>query len=521
VSDFNVELEERLRALSSTFKEGVEPPATLHNSVMTGTVAHPVRRRPALARELTLAAALVVFVALVAFGFSKLHTITRAPVSPSPRPTANAIPWTPAAMVLSSTSAQLGTPAEAAQWIGHTAATLDPLLLPAAIGDDYQAEFMVDQQSFSVVYASPTRRATVELASSQPVMPSPGSHGRRSAPQFRGVTATYQVDSAARTAPRWLFWNETGSGQKVAYSLIADGLLESDFWQVANSLQPLTVNAGIRACSAADLRAVSGHGNGASGQTFNQVLISNHSASPCTLQGTPKVILRTSAARSIQLQQIDMSVPWQHTPHGPALMAPNSPAPQPESIQAGFGQASLLYSMWDCPANPPISSVMIVLSNGRGTLTLPGDGVGYSWGGECEGAVIQRMEVAPFLASEPQPTYADRSPLSINIKLPDHVRAGQSLHYEVVLTNRSGAPFRFHDCPSYTEDASRQGKKNLANYQLNCSSVGWLGPDESVTFAMVLDIPADTPPGTGSLRWEMRSAFGRADGSVALTVTTT
>jgi hypothetical protein len=38
---------------------------------------------------------------------------------------------------------------------------------------------------------------------------------------------------------------------------------------------------------------------------------------------------------------------------------------------------------------------------------------------------------------------------------------------------------------------------------------------------MVLDIPADTPPGTGSLRWEMRSAFGRADGSVALTVTTT
>jgi hypothetical protein len=90
-----------------------------------------------------------------------------------------------------------------------------------------------------------------------------------------------------------------------------------------------------------------------------------------------------------------------------------------------------------------------------------------------------------------------------------------------VLTNRSGAPFRFHDCPSYTEDASRQGKKNLANYQLNCSSVGWLEPDQSVTFAMVLDIPADTPPGTGSLRWEMRSAFGRADGSVALTVTTT
>jgi hypothetical protein len=131
---------------------------------------------------------------------------------------------------------------------------------------------------------------------------------------------------------------------------------------------------------------------------------------------------------------------------------------------------------------------------------------------------VQRIQVSPFAGTEPQPTYVDTSSLSISVKLPDHVSAGQSLHYEVVLTNTSAAPFRFHDCPSYTEDASRPGRKNLANYQLNCSSVGWLGPSESVTFAMVLDIPADTPPGTGSLRWEMRSAFGGGEGSAPLTV---
>jgi len=161
----------------------------------------------------------------------------------------------------------------------------------------------------------------------------------------------------------------------------------------------------------------------------------------------------------------------------------------------------------------------MVLPNNRGSLDVPSQEITYSWGGECEGAVVQRMEVSPFVATQAQPTYVDSSPLSITVNLPNHVRAGQSLAYQVVLTNASAAPFRFHDCPSYTEDASRTGRKNLANYQLNCSSVGWLGPGESVTFDMVLDIPVDTPPGSGSLRWEMRSAFGGGEGSVTLTVT--
>jgi hypothetical protein len=416
-------------------------------------------------------------------------------------------------------SAQLGTPLEAATWIGHSVATLDPILLPSAIGDDYQSVFLADRKGFSVDYASDTRHATVELASTQPVMPPPGSQGHRSAQPFRGVTATYQVDSAAPTASRWLFWNERGVGQEIAYSLIADGLSESDFWKVANSLQSLTMNAGVRPCIAADLYAAAGHGNGASGQSFNQVLLSNHSASQCLLDGIPQLFLRTSAGRSIALPQVGMSVPWLQTPPGPALMAPNAPAPQPQNPQAGFGQASLIYSMWDCPANPSFSSVLIVLPHRRGTLTLPADGMSYSWGGECEGATVQRMEVSPFVATQPQPNYAERSPLSVSIKLPDHVRAGQTLRYQVVLTNASASPFRFHDCPIYNEDASRVGSKNVASYQLNCSGVGWLAPDASVTFAMVLDIPASTPPGSGGLRWQMGSAYGGGEGNAALTVT--
>lgn len=513
MSDFNVELEERLRELSFVFKDGIEPPATLHVGIMSRSARPPVRRRPNLVRELSLAAALVVFVALIAFTFSKLHLLTVAPVKPSPHPTTSVIPWTSTPMVLPSASAQLATPAEAATWIGQ-AVMIAPVLLPSSIADDYQAEFLADQKGFAVDYASTSRHATIQLATTQPVMPAPDSHNRRSTRPFRAATATYQVDGTSATAPRRLFWTETGTGQAIAYSLIADGLSETDFWQIANSLQPVTTNVGVRACVAADLHAASGHGNGAGGQVFNQILLSNHSGTSCLLEGTPGLLLRTSAGRSISLPQTVMSVPWLQTPPGPALMAPNSPAPQPDlGAQQGFGQASITYSMWDCPANPTFASLMIVLPGQRGALTLPADGAGYSWGGECDGGAVQRMVVSPFIPTQPAATYVEASPLSITVMLPDRVRGGQPMHYQVVLTNASGAPFRFHDCPSYTEDASNSLGKNLANYQLNCASVGWLAPEQSVTFAMVLDMPANAPPAPVGLRWTLHSAYGTGTGA--------
>lgn len=521
MSDFNVELEGRLRELSSVFKDGIEPPATLHAGVITHTIGRPIRRRPTLIRELSLAAALVVFVALIAFAFSRLHPLTVAPVKPSPHPTASAVPWTPAAMILSPASAQMGTPMEAAAWIGHTVAMLDPVLLPSAIADDYQAKFLADQKSFSVEYASSTRHATVELASSQPAMPAPASQGRRTARLFRGVTATYQIDGAAPTASRWLFWNESGSGQPIAYSLIADGLSESDFWQVANSIGPLPSVGTVRACAAADLHAVAGRGGAATGGLiFNLIYLANHSGTDCVLNGTPQIMLKTRSGVPLSLPQKDMPAPELPSPAIPALMSAHSPDPQLYSQNNGFGEASLMFALWDCPANPSLNVLTIVLPRGGGLISLPANDIALSGGGECEGGnVVQRVEVSPFNGTEPQPTWIENSPLSVTVNLPHHIRAGQSLHYQVVLTNTSAAPFRFYDCPSYTEDASRLGRKNLANYQLNCSSVGWFEPNESITFDMVIDIPANTPSGTSGVQWEMRSAYGVADGSAELTVT--
>ena len=518
-------LEERLHRLAKAFKDGIEPPATLHATVMAVATAPrlPVRRTSML-RELSLAAALIAFVALLAFGFSKLQVITTAPVKPSPHPTATAIPWTPGPMVLPSSSAQQATPLEAAALIRRTVLSLDPLLVPGAIGDDYQAELQADANGFAVDYMSSTRHATVELATSQPPMAAPGARGQRTTRSFRGAEATYQVDDATPTAPRLLLWTESSSSHEVPYSLLADGLSEADFWQVANSLRALAGAAELRPCLASDLSAGTGRAGAATGgQLYNQILFSNHSSTPCRLDGTPRLQLITASGSTLGLPQSSGPAPWAPNAPGVVVMDAGAPVPAPTTGQENpTGQASVTFIMYDCPGpEPALSRVVVGLPNNRGSISVPaGTDVKFSGGFRCEGnATVRSIGVSPFLGLTPQPNWVESSPLSITLRLPDHVRAGQTLHYEVTLTNHSGAPFHFHDCPGYSENNSRNEAKIVANHQLNCGSVGWLETDQGVTFAMALDIPASTPPGPGILRWVMHYAYGGGEGSGSVTVT--
>lgn len=173
--------------------------------------------------------------------------------------------------------------------------------------------------------------------------------------------------------------------------------------------------------------------------------------------------------------------------------------------------------MWDCPAEPAFKEVLIVLPHNGGAITVPGVGFGYSYG-ECDAAgPVVRMVVGPFVGTAPAPNYVANYPLSLSLKVPATAKPGQRLHYQILLSNTSGAPFRFQDCPSYTEDASRPGAKMLENYQLNCPS-GWIAPGTTLTFEMVFQVPSSAPIGSGSLRWELRSTYGGAQATTPLTV---
>src|SRR5205823_3031110 len=284
----DLELEERLRKLGPSFKNASQPPATLHARVMASTtLPRPSVRRASIVRELSLAAALVVFVGVLAFGFSNLHGLTPAPVKTSPHPTATAIPWTPTPMVLPASSAQQATPAEAATLIGRAVLTVDPLLVPGAVGDDYQAELLATANGFTVDYTSSTRHAAVELTTVVQRIAGPGAHGQRTTRSFRGAEATYQVDDGTPAAARSLAWTEASANRGVPYTLLADGLTETEFWQVANSLHALVGAVQLRPCQASDLRAAAGKASAATGgQLYNSIEFSNHSSTPCRLEGT-------------------------------------------------------------------------------------------------------------------------------------------------------------------------------------------------------------------------------------------
>jgi hypothetical protein len=54
-------------------------------------------------------------------------------------------------------------------------------------------------------------------------------------------------------------------------------------------------------------------------------------------------------------------------------------------------------------------------------------------------------------------------------------------------------------------------------YELNCVPVGTLAPNGTVTFAMVLEIPADAPTGPQELSWRYGDFL--TDGDAATTIT--
>lgn len=247
----DVELEERLRQLAPVFKDGIEPPATLHVSVMAATAApHSPVRRPTMLRDLSLTAALIAFVALLAFGFSRLHAVPPGPIKPPPSasPAARVIPWIPTpATPLKLQSPRTLAVDQAAQDVRQTVTNVTPVLLPAAIPSGFQAQLYDDDRSFSAKYVAADGRQIMFSI----VVPNPGpgnANVKQSRPTYRGVRADYQVDDGAvPTSHRWLMWNEPGTaldGQPgVPYFLTTDGFTETEFWTIANSIGPIPAPA--------------------------------------------------------------------------------------------------------------------------------------------------------------------------------------------------------------------------------------------------------------------------------------
>lgn len=272
------------------------------------------------------------------------------------------------------------------------------------------------------------------------------------------------------------------------------------------------IPAGTSACSIGDLRVNYDGGQGlGGGQLSATVSIINVGSNPCVLQGFPGLVLLDARGNVIKT-----------TPSGYLITDRSDPV-----LLAGRGQTRQAYVpfAWpaidmtaggaECPSAQTAAAIRLTIPGG-GTQTIraiqPADGPIRASISPCRGLIA----VGAFQAVEPsvEPT---PHPLSYKVALPASVRAGSNLAYTVTFTNTTSAPVAFSDpCPNYHEDlyygpgvtGPPLGKHF---YSLNCQPVKAIAPRASVTFAMVLDVPATASAGEYTLLWAPEEGIDTQD----------
>lgn len=529
MSGAELELEERLRQLAPAFKDGIEPPSTLHVKVMAATAAPRQTARRSMLRELSLAAALVAFVALLAFGFSRLHSLIPGPVkrSPAPSPVSRVIPWTSATpLPLPLNPAKTGlSPEQAAEDIWQTVTDVHPVLLPRNLPyfpPGFEAELIDNAGSFSVNYTTNIGQ-NVRLSIVVP-NPAPGTDKvRQSKPVFRGVQAEYQVDDSTNpTSHRWLMWTEPGTasgGQPgVPYFLTTDGLTETEFWTVADAIDAVQAPVTAPACLPADLYVVPTASTGTSGHALYRISMSNHGRTACSLVGFAGISLVASPGIVVTTPQSD---DYGLAGTGVArlvLLPPNQAAPTAQTAGAG---AYFVFEWYYCGATPPpISAIDVTLpstaATHRVTLSPKGPKIQPTCDDPSQGRALL---ISPIQGPSGNPSAVTPPALRVTLKnLPDTVNAGQTLRYTVTVTNDSRAPIAFDTCPDYEEGFAPD---RLVSYQLNCASVRRLDAGRSVTFAMEFTVPGlpKTSPVQQTFLWRLHGFFAGASASKEVTLT--
>jgi len=518
----DLEIEDRLRRLGPAYKDGIEPPATLHVSVMAHTI--PPRRparRPSMLRELSLAAALIAFVALLAFGFSRLHSVVPGPIkrSPSPSPVSRVVPWV--STTLKSQAPKTLTVDQAAQDVRKTVTDVTPVLLPSAIPSGFQVQLYDDNGGFSASYVAADGRKI--MFSIVVPNPAPGTaNARQSQPMFRGVRAEYHVDDGTvPTSHRWLMWNEPGTaagGQPgVPYFLTTDGFTETEFWTIANSIGPIPAPVVPPTCRLADLYVASSGSNGATGHVLYGIAITNHGTTACSLTGSPGISLVTPQGTVLSLPQQPELGGMVGTAKSHALLPPNQAAPVP--YQASVG-ASFMFEWYYCGGTvPQVAAVDIALPGTVGVRRVPLLPQAPQIPSRCDDPSLGRVVLVGPIQGPTADSIAvmPAAPRVTLAGVPDNLVAGQTLRYEVTITNDSAAVILFDTCPAYDEGFTPDA---MVTYVLNCEPVGRLDTGASATFAMELTVrPSPKAPlGPQKFLWRLHWSYGGASAGKVVTV---
>lgn len=286
------------------------------------------------------------------------------------------------------------------------------------------------------------------------------------------------------------------------------------------SPRPTPTPLAMRFCVAADLALRAGRAGAAAGTGYTTLVFTNRSTTECQVQGVPLVQLLDSVGRPLAASQD--SVPGGDG--GPVELLPGvtdgggiTPA-VPGQAQLSVGIATVL-----CLARPG-TALAVGLPNGGGRLTTPWIFGAYA-GGDCGGGIY----VPPFADALPHMPVPEPPPdFSVKLVLPASVVIGQTLKYQIRLTNVAGHDIAFTNCPGYIE-STKGGTANLrVRYVLNCQPIGLFKSGETVTLAMEFPISATSPvesfgdlrPGVNPIWWGLDWPYQGSGGHGTITLTT-
>ena len=166
---------------------------------------------------------------------------------PSSHPSPTAIVQTPT--TAPQPTPQSTNPAQASAAVRAAVTGAQPVLLPSAVvGANWRAQVTTTSDSFTVRYTDPTGTRQVILGEGREHEPNPAlptAKTTQTHPAFHGDwLSLYQVnDSSDLHSPRILMWHERGAYDQsdssypgVPYFIVATGMTDAEFWQLANSL---------------------------------------------------------------------------------------------------------------------------------------------------------------------------------------------------------------------------------------------------------------------------------------------
>jgi hypothetical protein len=275
----------------------------------------------------------------------------------------------------------------------------------------------------------------------------------------------------------------------------------------------------VRLCHRGDVQAIYSGSTGPIGGAMTGIIdLINLSRdhSDCLLQGIPTVQV---AARQ---GQIDLTqTPTATAPFVPVVLNPAAGTPTPLSEKAG----ARLQIEWrvDDSGTGKCSTGLEYATTAQLLLAGPEDAVVVDSFVEKGGLAVSfcphHLGVGAF-----QPVTGNAGSVSprywkATLDMPPTAAVGKALTYKVTIQNVYNRALEFRNgCPEYIEtlagpDGWTTGKEF---FLLNCGSTGVIAPGASVTFAMVIQIPASAPAGNYAVIWELDTGLNSYGSTTAI-----